>query len=189
MILTTERLRLREVEDLDWQVVFAYQSDPRYQRYEPSKYDLQMDVQHLVQEFIHWQHEQPRRKFQLAITLRASRVLIGTCGIRKAAASAREAELGYELHPDYWGQGYATEAARAMLAFGFDTLHLQRVWAQCIAENEASARVLERIGMRQERRMVKHTWMQDKWWDMLRYGISHSAWQAQTARALPASPL
>jgi RimJ/RimL family protein N-acetyltransferase len=186
MILTTERLRLREVEDDDWQVVFAYQSDPRYQRFESLKYDLQKDVQRLMREFMHWQHEQPRRKFQLAITLRADQALIGTCGIRKAVVNTQEAELGYELHPDYWRQGYATEAARAMLTFAFDTLHLQRVWAQCIAENEASARVLERIGMGQERRLSKHTWMRDKWWDMLRYGISQSAWQTQTVRDLSA---
>jgi [ribosomal protein S5]-alanine N-acetyltransferase len=186
MILTTERLQLREVEDSDWHVVFAYQSDSRYQRFESPKYDLQKDVQRLMREFIHWQHEQPRRKFQLAITLRADCTLIGTCGIRKVRVNAREAELGYELNPNFWGQGYATEAARAMLTFGFETLHLQRVWAQCIAENEASARVMERIGMCQERRMLKHTWMQDQWWDMLRYGISHTTWQFQTMRDLDA---
>jgi ribosomal-protein-alanine N-acetyltransferase len=107
-------------------------------------------VERLVQEFIGWQHEQPRCKYQLAIVLQTTHVLIGTCGIRMVTAHAQEAELGYELHPEYWGHGYATEAAWHMLAFAFQTLRLQRVWAQCLAENRASVRVLERLGIRQE---------------------------------------
>ena len=114
----------------------------------------------------------------MAITLRMDDHLIGTCGIRATKVNMREAELGYELHPDYWGQGYATEATRAMLAFGFDKLRLQRVWAECIAENEASIRVLERLGMRQEQRLSKYTWMQERWWDSLVYGIDKSTWLA-----------
>lgn len=178
MLLTTDRLLLREIEEGDWQAIFAYQSDPRYRRYDPWIQDLQADVQHLVGTIIHWCQEQPRCRFQLAITLRMDSCLIGTCGIRATKVNRQEAELGYELHPDYWGQGYATEAAHAMLTFGFDTLQLQRVWAECITENEASVRVLERLGMCQEKRLSKHTWMQDRWWDSLVYGIDKDAWRA-----------
>jgi [ribosomal protein S5]-alanine N-acetyltransferase len=97
-----------------------------------------------------------------------------------AMAHAQEAELGYELHPDYWGHGYATEAAWSMLAFGFHTLPLQRVWAQCLAENMASVRVLERLGMRPERcQRPQHTWMQNRWWDRVAYTIDKTAWRAQ----------
>ncbi len=179
MILTTERLLLREVEENDWQPVFAYQSDPCYRRYAPWIQDLRQDVQRLVREFIHWQQEQPRYKFQLAITLVSDSRLIGTCGLRKPTIDAQEAELGYELHPDSWGQGYATEAARALLRFGFDALHLRRVRAYCIAENAASVRVLERIGMRQERCLKAHTWMQRRSWDMFVYAISKEQWRAR----------
>ena len=104
---------------------------------------------------------------------------VAMSGIRMATAHAHVAELGYELHPDYWGHGYATEAARSMLAFGFGTLRLQRVWAQCVAENTASARVLERLGMSQQRRLRQHTVMQNRWWDMLVYAIDRAAWQEQ----------
>src|SRR5215510_9233814 len=140
MILTTERLLLREFTENDWHTVFAYQSDPRYLRSAPWTHRLPEDVARLVQDFIGWQHEQPRYKFQLAIVLQTTYLLIGTCGIRMVTVLAQEAELGYELHPDYWGQGYATEAVRTMLAFAFQTLRLQRVWAQCLAENRASVR-------------------------------------------------
>ena len=180
MLLKTGRLILREIDVSDWQPVFAYQSDPRYRRYYPWITDVRQDVQRLVNAFIHWQQEQPRYRFQLAITLRVDHYLIGTCGIRATKVNMQEAELGYELHPDYWGHGYATEAARAMLTFGFGTLHLKRVWAQCLAENEASVRLLEQLGMRQEQHLSKHTWMQKRWWDTVVYAISKAQWQTQT---------
>jgi RimJ/RimL family protein N-acetyltransferase len=179
MLLTTDRLLLREFLTQDWHAVLTYQADPRFLRSAPWTHRLQEDVERLVQDFIRWQHEQPRCKYQLAIVLPTTHLLIGTCGIRMATADAQEAELGYELHPDYWGQGYVTEAAWRMLAFGFHTLTLQRVWAQCLAENRASVRVLERLGMRQERCQRRQTWMQNHWWDMVVYTIDRAEWQAQ----------
>jgi len=180
MILATERLLLREFTAHDCHAVLAYQSDPRYLRYAPWTYRLRENVARLVQDFIDWQDELPRGKFQLAIALRTNHQVIGTCGIRMATGHAQQAELGYELHPDYWGQGYATEAARSLLAFGFQTLSLQRVWAQCVAENTASIRVLERLGMGQERRLRQHAWMQNRWWDMVVYAMNRTEWQERT---------
>jgi RimJ/RimL family protein N-acetyltransferase len=179
MLLTTDRLLLREFLTQDWHAVLTYQADPRFLRSAPWTHRLQEDVERLVQDFIRWQHEQPRCKYQLAIVLQTNHLLIGTCGIRRATADAQEAELGYELHPDYWGQGYATEAAWRMLAFGFHTLTLQRVWAQCLAENRASVRVLERLGMRRERCQRRQTWMQNRWWDWVVYTIDKTAWREQ----------
>jgi RimJ/RimL family protein N-acetyltransferase len=179
MLLTTERLLLREFTENDWHAVLAYQSDPRFLRFAPWTHRLQEDVERLVQEFIGWQHEQPRCKFQLAIVLQTTHVLIGTCGIRMVTVHAQEAELGYELHPDSWGHGYATEAAWNMLAFGFHILPLQRVGAQCLAENTASVRVLERLGMRPERRQRRHTWMQHRRGDHVVYTIDQANWQEQ----------
>ena len=70
MILTTERLLLREFTENDWHIVFAYQSDPRYLRYAPWTHRLREKGERLVQEFIGWQHEQPRCQFQLAMCCR-----------------------------------------------------------------------------------------------------------------------
>jgi RimJ/RimL family protein N-acetyltransferase len=183
MLLTTERLLLREFTTQDCHAVFAYQADPQYLRYSPWTQRRREHVERLVQECIRWQSEQPRSKFQLALVLRTTHQLIGTCGIRMARGHAQEAELGYELHPDHWGRGYATEAARHMLAFAFQTLHLQRVWAQCVAENTASMRVLERLGVRYTQCLHQHTVMQNRWWDMLEYAIDRTAWQEQTETA------
>ncbi len=77
--------------------------------------------------FLDQQTEQPRLKFQLALTLRSNSQLIGNCGIRMRTPDAHEADIGYELNPEYWGQGYASEAARAIVAFGFTQLRLHRI--------------------------------------------------------------
>jgi RimJ/RimL family protein N-acetyltransferase len=177
MLLTTERLLLREFTAQDCHAVLAYQSDPRYLRYAPWTHRLPEHVERLMQVCIGWQHEQPRCKFQLAILQQTTHQLIGSCGIRMATAHAPEAELGYELHPDHWGQGYATEAARCILAFGFQTLRLQRVWAECLTENTGSVRVLERLGMRQQRCLRQHTLMKNRWWDSLVYAVDWAEWQ------------
>jgi ribosomal-protein-alanine N-acetyltransferase len=179
MILTTKRLVLREFEEEDWSAVLAYQSDPRYLRYSHWTQRTEEDVREFVRMFLAQREEEPRTKFQLAITLASDGRLIGNGGIRMRAPDAREADLGYELDPRFWGNGYATEAASRLLAFGFRDVGLHRIWAWCIAENAASARVLEKIGMRQEGRLREHEWMQGRWWDTLLYAILEQEWQAR----------
>ena len=177
MNLTTDRLRLREFVAADWQAVRAYQSDPRYLRFYQWEERSEADVRAFVQMFIGFQQEAPRRTFQLAITLPESGELIGNCGIRVRDPAARAADIGYELDPRFWGHGYATEAARAMLAYGFGPLDLHRITAECLAENTASAHVLEKIGMRREGHLRENIWMKGRWWDTLHYAILASEWQ------------
>ncbi len=174
MILTTKRLLLREFVEDDWHAVLAYQSDPRYFRYYSFTQRSAEDAQAFVHRFISWQKERPRTRFQLAVTLPAEGRLIGSCGVRMVANDAVEAELGYEFDPSFWGQGYATEAARTMAAYGFKQLELHRIWAACLAENIASVRVLEKIGMKPEGRLRENRWMKNRWWDMLVYGLLES---------------
>jgi len=133
--------------------------------------------------FINWQRAQPRTKFQLAIILQRERRLIGNCGIRMRNPDSGEADIGYELDSRYWRQGYATEAAQAMLTFGFRELQLHRIWAHCIAENVASAHVLEKIGMQQEGRLRENEWMKGRWWDTLVYAILDREWHTLTGKS------
>jgi len=179
MILTTERLVLREFEDHDWRATLAYQVDPEYLRFYPWSYRTEMDVRAFVHMFIDWSRERPRKKYQVAITLRENNQLIGNCGIRMNQSYAQIAEMGYELDRRFWGQGYATEAASAMLSFGFEQLHLHRIWAYCIAENTASARVLEKIGMQYEGRQRESEWMKGQWWDTRLYAVLEREWREQ----------
>ncbi len=104
--------------------------------------------------------------------------MIGNCNIRQNKPADRVAEIGYEIAPAHWGNGYATEAARAILAFGFDELKLHRIAAGCIAENTGSAHVLEKLGMRLEGQLREQEWIKGRWWDARLYGILEHEWKA-----------
>ncbi len=153
MHITTDRLILRDFVADDGTEVLAYQRDPRYLRFYPWTDRSTDDVRAFVQMFLDQQAEEPRRKFQLAITLPEDGRLIGTCGIRRKPDNDSEGDIGYELAPEFWGRGYATEAAAAMVAYGFSELGLHRISSWCIADNVASARVLEKVGLQLEGRL------------------------------------
>jgi RimJ/RimL family protein N-acetyltransferase len=195
MILTTRRLLLREFVEHDWKAVMGYQSMPQYTRYYPWTVRMEADVRVLVQRFIDWQYEQPRTRFQFAIVPHPAHEeldnqacydqhsngqwIIGSCGLRmKQKYHQREAELGYEIASEYWHQGYATEAAYALLNLGFEQLHLERVYAVCIADNRASIRVMEKLGMYRNNGFRERCWMKGRWWNRLAYTIRAEEWQA-----------
>ena len=176
MEIKTERLLLREFEAEDWQVVYTYQNNPLYLRYYDWTERSKQDAQDFVAIFLKQQQATPRHKFQLAITLADSGQLIGNCGVRLTAPSLKIGDIGYELDPLFWGNGYATEAASAMLLFGFEQLQLHRITAVCIAENEGSVRVLTKLGMQQEGRLRENEFFKGRWWDNLLFAILESEW-------------
>lgn len=110
-----------------------------------------------------------------ALTLRDSEELIGTCALT-LDRSLDEGELGYWIGKPFWNQGYATEASRAITAFGFDALGLNRVYARHLARNPSSGRVMEKIGMLQEGTTRQGTVMWDKYEDVVTYGILRDDW-------------
>jgi RimJ/RimL family protein N-acetyltransferase len=176
--LVTERLILREFQADDWPAVLAYQADPRYLRYYAWTGRTEEEARAFVQIFLDQQQAQPRTKYQLAVTLKSTCQLIGNCGIRLEAPGALEGDIGYELDPNHWSQGYATEAARAVVHFGFTQLGLHRIWSWCIADNLGSARVLEKVGMRLEGRQRDKERFKGRWWDTLLYAILEAEWRA-----------
>lgn len=176
MEIATERLRLREFVRDDWRAVLEYQRDPRYLVYYPWENRTENDARVFVQMFLDWQDERPRRRFQLAITRRRDGLLIGNCGIRRVPGNDRYAEIGYELNPDFWGRGYATESAIAMVQFGLDDLGLRRITSWCIADNAASARLLERLGFSLVRRQSRQEYFKGRWWDTLTYALAADQW-------------
>ena len=171
MQILTERLLLREYAETDWPAVLEYQRDPRYLRFYSWNDPTADQVQAFVQAFVDAQREQPRKRYAFAVTLKSNGQLIGNCNIRKNRPEDRVAEMGYEIAPLHWGNGYATEAARAVVGLGFGQLELHRIAAWCIAENTASSRVLEKLGMRLEGRLREQEWIKGCWWDALLYAI------------------
>jgi RimJ/RimL family protein N-acetyltransferase len=177
--LITERLILREFKADDWSAVLTYQSDERYLQYYPWRSRTAEQVQVFVQMFLDQQVDEPRTKFQLAITVKSNQELIGNCGLRLDKPDTLQGNIGYELSPTYWGNGYATEAATAMLEFGFGTLKLHRIWSRCISENQRSRHLLERLGMQLEGRLRENEYFKGRWWDSLIYGMLKSEWGLQ----------
>ncbi|WP_229401787.1 GNAT family N-acetyltransferase [Micromonospora okii] len=95
----------------------------------------------------------------------------------------RTAELGYVLHPDHWGHGLAREAVTALLDWGFTDFGLHRVYARCHARNEASARLMTRLGMRREARHVESYLFRGEWADRLVFAILAREWRSTTENA------
>jgi RimJ/RimL family protein N-acetyltransferase len=87
-------------------------------------------------------------------------------------------EIGFVFNPDYHGRGLATEAAESMLMLGFDTIRWHRIIGSCDARNHPSARLMERIGMRQEARFVHNQIVKGQWADELVYAILDHEWRA-----------
>lgn len=178
MILETERLIMREFAASDWERVLAYQSDLLYLRYYDWFERSEQDVKAFVQMFLDYQKERPRTKYQLAVTLKSNSLLIGNCGVRVNDSLLREANIGYELDPLYWGQGLATEAARMIVQFGFQELGMHRIWAQTLVENKGSARVLTKLGMQQEAREREKEFIKGQWHDRLTFAILDWEWRS-----------
>lgn len=177
MEITTPRLHLREFTFDDWPAVLAYQQDPLYLRYYEWTERTATDAQAFVKMFLDFQAAQPRTKFQLAITLKETGQLIGNCGLRLKSADAIEADIGYELSPVHWGQGYATEAAQTVVNLGFTEFGLHRISSWCLADNVGSARVLEKVGMTWEGRLRENEVFKGRYWDTLLYAILEDEWR------------
>jgi ribosomal-protein-alanine N-acetyltransferase len=113
-----------------------------------------------------------------ALTLRETQELVGAIGLVINRPHGR-AELGYWVGIPFWNQGYATEAARELLRFGFEELELNRIFAQHVVRNPASGRVMQKAGMQHEARLRQHT---NKWGvfeDIDLYGVLVHEWREQ----------
>ena len=115
----------------------------------------------------------------LAAVDRASGRFAGDIGLFNIGGEHRGAELGYILHPDFHRRGLAAEAAGALLRVGFAQLRLHRIFARCDDRNRASARVMEKIGMRHEGHFLSDTFAKDEWSGTLYYAILEEEWRAR----------
>ncbi len=145
--LSTERLILRNYQTNDWERVHLYGRDPDFSRYELWGPNTEEDTRKFVNEMVLQASESPRYKFDLAICLKDSDLLIGGCGIRREAEASHIANLGWAINPEFQSRGYATEAAQALIRFGFAKLQLLMIYATCDARNTASFKVMEKLGM------------------------------------------
>ncbi len=115
----------------------------------------------------------------LAAEVTASGEVAGDVGLCWQSDEHRHAEIGYVFHPDHRGQGYATEAAKAVVELAFTALGAHRVTGRLDGRNRASAAVLERLGMRREAHLVENEWVKGEWTDEDIYAVLASEWNAR----------
>jgi RimJ/RimL family protein N-acetyltransferase len=187
LILTGERLVLRDFALDDWPAVHAYSVRFEVFRFQTWGPNTPEESRGYVEAQIAHAHTQPRSDYTLAMVLTETRELIGACGIVVRSRQQRSGELAYVVHPDHWGHGYATEAARLILRFGFATLSLHRIFATCDPRNTASAHVMEKIGMQYEGRLRDTMLIRDGWRDSLVYSVLEDKWQAKDSQDPSAS--
>ncbi|AGL18732.1 GNAT family N-acetyltransferase [Actinoplanes sp. N902-109] len=179
MLIATERLVLRRFRAEDAAVLAAYRSDPAVARYQSWTAPYSLDkARYAVQTMIAADPAMPGW-FQWAIEHTATRTLIGDVGVN-LADNLRQAEIGYTLATAHQGQGYATEAVRAVLRDLFEVRGLHRVSAECDARNVRSAQLLERVGFTREGCRREHTWSKHEWTDDLLFGLLATEWPARS---------
>jgi [ribosomal protein S5]-alanine N-acetyltransferase len=174
--LETDRLILREIEEEDWPLIHRYEGDPAVCRFVGWGPNTEQQTIDHVKTLVDCRADEPRNRVVLGMVCKDSGDFIGAIGINRRSADSCQAEVGYTLRRDEWGRGYTTEAARAVIGFGFREWGLHRIHARCDGENGGSARVLEKCGMRREGHLVKSDRIRDEWRDELLYAILDEEW-------------
>lgn len=148
-VLETARLRLRTVLRSDLEAIYRLHSDSRAMRYWsfPTWTERQQAHEWFEQRRSYGEREEV---WPWGITLREDDELIGLVTLFSVNRVQRRAEVGYQLHPTRWGQGYAQEALRAAVSYGIDALDLARIEADIDPRNESSCRLVERLGFQRE---------------------------------------
>ena len=176
--IATQRLHIRPFRDEDLAQVCTYSTDPSVMAYMGEGVLSVAQTQAFVQ-----RNQLAAEATAYALVLRANNTLIGHMVFHPWFAP-RTYEIGWVLHPAYQRQGYTTEAAAALLRYGFATLALHRIIATCQPENIASYRVMEKIGMRREGHFQQCLYRGseqgvDQWWDEYFYALLAHEWVTQ----------
>lgn len=184
--IETERLILRRFRASDLVSFMAYRNDPEVARYQT----WESITRHEAVKFI---SEQSRRRpgiagkwFQFAAEVKEGGMLTGDCALLVLKSAPRIGELGYTFARTYQGNGLATEAARAVVDYGFDSLGLNRIIATSDCRNRRSIALMERLSMRREGHFIQNLWFKGEWCDEFHYAVLRQEWmRLRAARARP----
>ncbi len=171
MRISTKRLTIRPLEIEDQPHLFQYMSNERVMKYIPEgTYTREGILQFILEN----QGEQMKH---FAVLEKQTKQLIGHLAFHPYFGK-HTYEIGWVFHPTFHRQGYATEAAQAMIAYGFEELNIHRIIATCQPENTASYRVMENIGMRKEGHFLQCIPAGNQWWDEYYYAILQEEYRA-----------
>ncbi len=173
--IITDRLIIRKFNKTDWEDLYEYLSNEIVVKYEP--YNIYSEIE-AKKEAI----ERSESEFFYAVCLKETGKLIGNLYLAKGDFDTLE--IGYVFNLKYWGKGYATESAKALIDIAFSQLGARRIVAMCNPLNEHSWKLLERLGMRREGTLIKNIYFKKDinghplWADTYEYGILKSEWIA-----------
>jgi [ribosomal protein S5]-alanine N-acetyltransferase len=174
--LETERLILRQLTFEDTDFIFQHFSDPQVTEYlmdEPPLTDSSQ-AQEIIRFFM-----EPEGKTQnrWGMIRKTDQRLIGTCGFHKWDKERFRTEMGYDLTPACWGQGYMTEALRAMISSGFERMALNRIDAMVYVDNPRSYKLLEKLGFKREGVLRDYFCLDGIFYDHLIYSLLRREWK------------
>ena len=178
--LETERLVLRRFVESDFDAVFAMRSNAdvaRYLYWEPESEEAARKA--LTKKLTNVSLREEGDVLALAAVERSGGQVVADMILHWVSREHATGEIGYIVHPEHAGKGYATEAAAPLLAVAFDKLGLHRVIGRTEARNIGSARVLEKLGMRREAHLVENEFVKGEWQSELIYAILDHEWRAQ----------
>lgn len=169
--LLTERLILDDINRQDTRALFRLMSDERVTRYNDVSAFTDISDAYWLIDFLHERFAQ-QTGLRWAMRLRdGDGMLIGTCGFNVWHRRNRCGVIGYDLRPDYWNQGLTTEAVHAMVQFGFTKMALNRIEADLMAENHASARVLQKVGFMEEGTLRQRGYWKGQYHDLRLFSL------------------
>lgn len=165
----TKRLILREYRYQDWVLCHLYARQGDILIYEAWGPNSITETKAFVQKAIEESNAVPRTIFELCITLNPGHEVIGGCGFRINGKDPNRGDFGYIINPDYWNQGYGTEAAQGLVDYMISQQNLTRIVATCDALNIPSQRVLEKCGLIRVREIKNHKELKGRLADTFMY--------------------
>ena len=174
--LETPRLILRRFRSDDLEQFMAYRNDPEVARYQTWESFSREEAEQFIARQSRARPGIPGRWFQFAVEIKDSGVLAGDCAMLLIKSARRIGEIGYTFSRAYQGNGLATEAARAVIDYGFDTLGLNRIIATTDCRNLRSLALMKRLGMREEGHFIQNVWFKGSWCDEYHYAVLRSEW-------------
>jgi RimJ/RimL family protein N-acetyltransferase len=174
--LETSRLTLRRFRASDLVSFMAYRNDREVARYQSWESISRAEALRFIAQQSRHRPGIPGKWFQFAAELKAGGALAGDCALLVIRSTPRIGEIGYTFARAYQGNGLATEAARAVIDFAFDSLELNRVIATTDCRNAPSVALMERLGMRREGHFLHNAWFKGEWCDEYQYAVLREEW-------------
>ena len=182
--LETARLCIRPLTDADLDDLCAYHESPEAVAYLPwpvRSREQTREVLETRKTTVYLDKEGDA--LCLGAALRESNRVIGEMFLFWRSEANQQGELGFVFHPKFHGRGYAREAAELMLAVGFEDMGWHRIFGRCDSRNQASARLMERLGMRREAHFIGNQIFKGAWNEELVYAMLRDEWLARAAPA------